>query len=171
MSLRRWWKCSRQIYKSCLYTVLKARTTPLSKARRKKTQVSTIKPRLGEKQYLHEFPGQCSGTCLVLFSHRILRHRSTDIYCFTSRTFQPAAPSKRALPSRFIPFHPGLALRLMTGARGDTENGVGSEELKDTATTLPNGGYGWIIVGVAVAMNAVTWGMPRHRDCCPWIKV
>ena len=119
--------------------------------------------RLGEIHYLHGLPGTMLGNWFRSF---LAWYSATP-----ASGFVPTA----LLLSHFDPqnFQRGLSLlglfspdiacstpsSPMMGAMGDMENGAGIEELKDTTTKLPNGGYGWIIVAIAVAMNAVTWGM------------
>lgn len=45
-------------------------------------------------------------------------------------------------------------------ASSDTEKGGETTTEPEASTTpkLPNGGYGWVIVTVAILLNAVTWG-------------
>lgn len=46
----------------------------------------------------------------------------------------------------------------------DIENDAASSSSEESTTKLPNGGYGWVILGAAVAVHAIAWGrMPSVR--------
>jgi hypothetical protein len=47
---------------------------------------------------------------------------------------------------------------------GDFGNIRGESAAGDADEPLPEGGYGWVIVGCLIAMNASTWG--EHRVSC-----
>lgn len=40
----------------------------------------------------------------------------------------------------------------------DTENDAASSLSEDSTIKLPNGGYGWVILGAAIAVHAIAWG-------------
>jgi hypothetical protein len=46
----------------------------------------------------------------------------------------------------------------------DLENDAASSTSADSTIKLPNGGYGWVILGAAVAVHAIAWGrVPLRR--------
>nr|XP_031859675.1 uncharacterized protein CI109_004950 [Kwoniella shandongensis]KAA5526747.1 hypothetical protein CI109_004950 [Kwoniella shandongensis] len=47
--------------------------------------------------------------------------------------------------------------QLQPDVRGEVNGGDGGEKVEDDLT--PEGGYGWVIVGCLIAMNAGTWGV------------
>ena len=40
--------------------------------------------------------------------------------------------------------------------------GVVNDHDQDHSDEMPNGGYGWVIVGCIFMMNSVTWGTPYY---------